>query len=191
MRDLQRSFGVPAFSGGQRQISIGLWPLSFMGLNRKWKRGEIGNLAQFWPGPIDWKASESGVCGVVFINMMQTVFLTFCRVYFSDSVMCISLIEIGNLAEFWLRLQYIGRRVSQVSVECALLNTSAPTFPYFVFHILLAFRYLCVFLIDICSFLCLCLFWWDMVCSKYGCGDNCKYLFSLSPNLQITPTFRS
>ena len=67
---------------------------------------------------------------------------------FSDSVMCISLIEIGNLAEFWLRLQYIGRRVSQVSVECALLNTSAPTFPYFVFHILLAFRYLCVFLID-------------------------------------------
>ena len=63
MRDYQRSFGVPAFSGGQCQIRIGFWPPSFMGFNRKWKREETGNLVRFAQfGPRDWEVSLTNRC---------------------------------------------------------------------------------------------------------------------------------
>ena len=68
--------------------------------------------------------------------MMQTVFLTFCRVYFSDSVMCISLIEIGNLAEFWLGPIYWEASQSGVSGVCTSLHFRPQPFRidhYFVF----------------------------------------------------------
>ena len=72
--------------------------------------------------------------------------------------MCISLIEIGNLAEFWLGPIYWEASQSGVSGVCTSLHFRQP-FPvinqYSVFGIEFTFlsSYICVFLsLDICRF---------------------------------------
>ena len=108
MKDFfQRSFGVPAFSGGQRQICIGLWPTIFYGFQQEVKAQRNRKFVEFcpvwaryWESEVKWgRCQWSGWCKMYFWDFVMCIslillcaFLRFCYVYFSDSVICISLI---------------------------------------------------------------------------------------------------
>ena len=85
--------------------------------------------------------------------------------------MCISVIEIGNLAEFWLGPIYWEASQSGVSGVCTSLHFRPNTFPHrslfgFFFLVLFQFftcRYLVVFLIFVQGLFKVC-----------GCPENCK-----------------
>ena len=121
MKDFQRSFGVLAFfvDGFPLYNVLVVSASDFLSV-RECKRAPPEKKAQTYLALFE----NMGVSGVVFIKKMQTVFFhsfRFCQVYFSDSVMCISLIEIGNLAEFWLWPIYWEASQSGVSGVCTSL----------------------------------------------------------------------
>ena len=77
---------------------------------------------------------------VTFISLnLLSLFLLICYLYFSEFVMCISVIEIGNLAEFWLGPIYWEASQSGVSGVCTSLHFRPQPFRidhYFDFWVL-------------------------------------------------------